>query len=210
MFAGIREKIGELWSAQVRRLRGAIDPYSSQARAYYTRLEPREKMLVRIAAGAMALFIAYNFIYLPVVDLRGAISDNVTRRQRELIEVRGLTRTYLRLKDELATTHKRTVPAGRDFSLFTVVETALTGSVGHDKLGSITPGIDRKVSDNLVEYRVDLQLNDLSLPQLIDALYRLQNLTIPITVSSLHVKRRFQNPHSYDVELTCSALGKNA
>jgi hypothetical protein len=206
----IGARIGVVLGPQIARLRAAVDPYLNQLRAHYNRLEPREKLLVRIGGGLLAIFLAYNLIYLPTVDLRAGLSDRVADRQRELVEVRAMTRTYLRLESELAVARKRTVPGSKDFSLFSVVEKALSDSVGRDKLGSITPGVDRKVADGMVEYSVDLQLTNLSLPQLIDALYGLQTLPVPVGVSTIHIKRRFQDPHSYDVDMTCVALAKNA
>lgn len=206
----IGSRLGLVIGPQLARLRGAVNPYLNQLRAHYHRLEPREKLLVRIGCGLLAIFLIYNLIYLPIVDLQAGLNDRVADRQRELAEVRAMTRTYLRLESELAVARKRTVPGGRDFSLFSVVEKALSDSVGRDKLGSITPGVDRKVADGMVEYSVDLQLTNLSLPQLVDALYRLQTLPVPVGVSTIHIRRRFQDPHSYDVDMTCVALAKNA
>jgi hypothetical protein len=206
----IAARLGAALGPHIARLRVTVDPYLNQLRAHYSRLEPRERLLVRIAGGLLAIFLAYNLLYLPIVNLRAGLSDRVVERQRELVEVRAMTRTYLRLKSELALAHTRTVPRSKDFSLFSVIEKALTGSIGHDKLGSITPGVDRKVADGLVEYRVDLQLTNLSLAQLVDALYGLQTLSVPVNVSTIHIKRRFQDPHSYDVDMTCVALAKNA
>jgi type II secretory pathway component PulM len=202
--------LGAALGPHVARLRETVDPYLKQARAYYARLEPREKRLVQIAGGLFAIFLAYNFIYLPIIDLQQGLSDSVVQRQHQLADVRAMTQTYLRLKTDLAQAHKHTVPGGKDFSLFSVVEKSLSDSVGREKVGSITPGVDRKVADGLVAYSVDLQLTNLSLPQLVDALYSLQTLSVPIRVSTIHIKRRFQDSHSYDVDMTCVALGKNA
>ncbi len=202
--------LAALLGPQLARLHALAEPHLNQARAYYGRLEPREKLLVRIAGGLLAVFLGYNLIYSPIVGLREGLSDRVTERQHELAEVRAMTQTYLRLKADLAQARKRTVPGSKDFSLFSIVEKALSDSVGREKLNSITPGVDRKVAEGLIEYSVDLQLTNLSLPQLVDALYSLQTLAVPVRVSTIHIKRRFQNSHSYDVDLTCVALAKNA
>jgi type II secretory pathway component PulM len=203
-------RLGAVLGPYIDRAREFVDPYLAQARAHYARLEQREKLLVRIAGGLLALLVLYNFIYLPIAGLRSGISDRVDERQHQLAEVRALTADYLRLKAELASARKRTVPASKDFSLFSVVEKALSDTIGRDKLGSITPGVDRKVADGLVEYSVDLQLTSLNLQQLVDALYSLQTLSVPVRVSTIHIKRRSQDPHSYDVDMTCVALAKNA
>ena len=44
--------------------------------------------------------------------------------------------------------------------------------------------------------------------QIVDALYGVKTLTAPVAVSNMHVTRRLQDPHTYDVEMTCIALAK--
>jgi hypothetical protein len=89
-----------------------------------------------------------------------------------------------------------------------VVEQALTTAPGKDKIGSITPA-DKKIPGGLTQYTVELRLNALSLVQIVDTLYGLSGLKVPVTVSTLHVTRRSQDPHTFDVEMTCVALGRN-
>jgi hypothetical protein len=60
------------------------------------------------------------------------------------------------------------------------------------------------------QYSVDLKLNELTLGQVVDTLYGLSALNIPVTVSTLHITRRSQDTHTFDLEMTCVALGRNA
>ncbi len=60
------------------------------------------------------------------------------------------------------------------------------------------------------QYTIDLKLSGLSLAQIVDALYGVQTLSVPVTVSNLHIRQRTPDTHSYDVDMTCAALGKNA
>src|SRR5258707_538104 len=66
-----------------------------------------------------------------------------------------------------------------------------------------------QVAGGLKQYTVGLKLNGLSLPQIVDTLYGLNSLNVPVTVSTLHVTRRSQDQHTFDVEMTCVALGRN-
>jgi type II secretory pathway component PulM len=186
-----------------------IDPLIAQARGRYQKLEPRERILVQIAGGLLAVFLIYNMIYVPIVGLSSGLEDKIAARQHDLAEVRRLAGTYAQLKANLATAEKRTVPLGKDFSLFSVVEASMTKSVGREKIGSITPGADRKLSDGFTEYSVQLKLANVNLAQLIDALYGINSLATPIGVSTIRIQRRTQDTHSYDVDLTCVALAKN-
>ncbi|HEV2170553.1 MAG TPA: type II secretion system protein GspM [Candidatus Binatus sp.] len=186
-----------------------VDPYIAQGRSRYEKLETRERILVQIAAGLLGIVLAYNLIYSPIVDLGSGLEDKIAQRQRDLAEVRRLAGTYAQLKADLSSAEKRTVPLGKDFSLFSVVEASMTKSVGREKIGSITPGSDRKLSDGFTEYSVQLKLANVSLGQLVDALYGINSLGVPVGVSNIRIQRRTQDTHSYDVDLTCVALAKN-
>ncbi len=186
-----------------------VDPLIAQARGRYQKLEPRERILVQIAAGLVGVFLIYKLIYMPIVDLSSGLQNKIVQRQQDLAEVRRLAATYAQLKANLASAERHTVPLGKDFSLFSVVEASMTKSVGRAKIGSITPGSDRKLADGFTEYSVQLKLDNVNLAQLVDALYGINSLSMPIGVSNIRIQRRTKDTHSYDVDLTCVALAKN-
>jgi type II secretory pathway component PulM len=206
----LRARVMDLIRPWLKQAATRIDPLLVQARGRYQKLEPRERILVQIAGGLLGIFLIYNLIYVPIVDLSSGLQDKITQRQNDLIEIRRLAGTYAQLKANLAAAEKRTVPMGRDFSLFSVIEASMTKSVGRDKIGSITPGSDRKLADGFTEYSVQLKLDNVNLSQLVDALYGINALPMPIGVSNIRIQRRTQDTHSYDVDLTCVALAKNA
>jgi hypothetical protein len=111
------------------------------------------------------------------------------------------------LRVELASTQKRTVPGGKDPALFSVLEMTLTNIVGRAKIGSITPG-EHQVPGGFEQYTVDVKLNEIALPQIVDTLYNLQTLNVPVSISNLQIHQHARESHSYDVDLTCMALGK--
>ncbi len=203
--ARVRDLIRPLLKQAVTR----VDPLIAQARGRYQKLEPRERILVQIAGGLLAIFLIYSMVYTPIVDLSSGLEAKIAERRHDLAEVRRLAGTYAQLKANLANAEKRTVPLGKDFSLFSVVEGSMTKSVGRDKIGSITPGSDKKLADGFTEYSVQLKLANVNLAQLIDALYGINSLATPIGVSTIRIQRRTQDTHSYDVDLTCVALAKN-
>jgi type II secretory pathway component PulM len=204
----LRARMMDLLRPWLKQLATLIDPYVAQGRSRYQKLEPRERILVQIAGGLLGIFLIYNLIYTPIVDLSSGLQDKIAERQHDLAEVRRLAGTYAQLKVNLAKAEQRTVP-GKDFSLFSVIEASMTKSVGRDKIGSITPGSDRKLSDGFTEFSVQLKLANVNLAQLVDALYGINSLPEPIGVSNIRIQRRTPDTHSYDVDLTCVALAKN-
>ena len=172
----LRARVRDLIRPLLKQALTRVDPLIAQARGRYQKLEPRERILVQIAGGLLAIFLIYNMVYLPIVSLSSGLEDKIAERQHDLAEVRRLAGTYAQLKGNLINAEKRTVPLGKDFSLFSVVEASMTKSVGRDKIGSITPGSDKKLADGLTEYSVQLKLANVNLAQLIDALYGINSL----------------------------------
>jgi hypothetical protein len=197
-----------IWEAGTARLRAALAPALAAGRSRYQKLEPRERLLVQIAGALATLFVLFDLVYLPIQGAVGGLGDRVQERQHDAVEVARMMRSYQRLRIDLATMRARTVAASGDFSLFSVVEQALTRAPGKDKIGSITPA-EKTIPGGMKQYTVELKLNALSLPQVVDTLYGLSALNVPVTVSTLHVTRRSQDQHTFDVEMTCVALGRS-
>jgi type II secretory pathway component PulM len=198
-----------LYQPIVDRVRPIVEPAAARIRARYDRLEPREKTLVLIASALGAVWVAHTLVYAPIQGLRQDLRERIETRQHEVVEVRRQVQTYRRLKLDLAAAEKHTVPQ-KDFSLFSALEGMLTKSVGVAKIGSITPGEDKKISKDLVQHSVDITLQNVSLADVVDTLYGIKTLPVPVIVSSLHVKKAGQLATVYQVEITCIALGKTA
>ena len=203
-----------LWS----RLRSICDPYINQAREalipywrqsveWYDKREPREKLLLRLLGCIVIALFFYNIIYIPAHEWRDGLAQRVIIRQHELVRLRGMMRNFDRLRMQLASTQKRTVAGGKDPALFSVVEMILTNSVGRSKIGSITPS-EHQVPGGFQQYAVDVKLNQIALREIVNSLYSLESLNVPITISNLRIHQHAGDSHSYDVDLTCVALSK--
>ncbi|HXR25148.1 MAG TPA: hypothetical protein VN742_07285, partial [Candidatus Binataceae bacterium] len=161
-----------------------------------------------VAGAILAVILLYNLIYAPIVGLQESLADRVASRRSDLIELRGLTRSYDQLQHELTQAQQRTVPDNPNFSLFSVIEQTLTKSVGRERIGSITP-TDTAVTDGFRQYSVAIKLNGITLAQVVDTLFGVQSLGIPVTVSNLELHQHANDSHTYDVDMSCMALAKN-
>jgi type II secretory pathway component PulM len=187
-----------------------VSPRYRVLRTRYYKLEKREHRLLQLAALILAVLAGYNLIYLPILSYQSGLEDEIVARQRDLAEVRQMVVTYRRLKTELASLEKNTAPPAKDFSLTSILTTALNGAVEAEKIGGISGEPDKPISDQFTQYSVLLKLNGVSLPQLVDVLYQIKSLKVPVVVSNLSIRKHNPDPHSYDVDMTCSVLGKNA
>src|ERR1039457_6742272 len=136
----LRARAMDLLRPYLKQAATGVDPLIAQARGRYQKLESRERILVQIAVGLVGVFLIYTLIYVPIVDLSSGLQNKIVQPQQDLAEVRRLAATYAQLKAHLAAAERRTVPLGKDFSLFSIVEASMTKSVGRAKIGSIAPG----------------------------------------------------------------------
>jgi hypothetical protein len=190
------------------RAQKTVAPAWEAAHGWFEKREPREKVLLRLLGAFVGVLLLYELFFAPIVDLRQSLADRVITRRNDLLTVHDLMNTYGRLQRELAAAQNRTVPSGPNFSLFSVVEQTLTKSVGRDRIGSLTPS-DHAVSGGFRQYTVDVKLSGISLAQVVDALYGVQSMAMPVSVSHLELRPRTGDTHSYDVNMTCMSLGKD-
>jgi type II secretory pathway component PulM len=203
-----RDAAGTQWDRLMEIARRTTAPALAAARGWYDKREPREKLLLRMLGAVAGALLLWNFVYVPVSGLGGDLSDRIAARRQELTDVQAQMLRYQLLRRDLAATEKHTV-SSKDFSLFSVVEQALTASIGHEKISSITPS-ERTLPGGFHQHVVDLKLSGLSLAQVVNALYSVQTLSTPVTVSSFHLRPSAPGARSYDVDMTCAALGREA
>jgi type II secretory pathway component PulM len=187
-----------------------ISPYYRQLRTRYYKLERRERMLLQAAGAVLAVLIVYNLVYLPIVSYQAALADEVDARQRDLTEVRRMAATWRQVRTELTGLEKNTALTATDFSLPSALSNALNGVVENDKIAGINPLANKPVSEQFTQYGADLRLTGVSLAQLVDVFYKIKSIKEPVVVSNVSIRKHPADPHSYDVDMTCSVLGKNA
>jgi type II secretory pathway component PulM len=192
------------------RAQAFVSPQYRQLRNRYYKLEKRERLLVKMAGAALGIFLLYSFIWSPIVSYQSDLEDEIAARQQDLTEVRKMTGIYRHLQSELTALEKNTAPSGNDFSLPSTLSTALNGAVETDKIAGINNQPDKPISNQFIQHSAALRLTGVSLTQLVDVLYRIKTIRVPVVVSDLSIKKHGQDPHAFDVDMTCSVLGKNA
>jgi Type II secretion system (T2SS), protein M len=192
------------------RAQAFISPQYRQLRNRYYKLDKRERLMLKLAGAALGVFLLYSFIWSPIVSYQSDLEDEIVARQQDLTDVRRMTVIYRRLQTELTTLEKNTAPSGSDFSLPSTLSTALNGAVETDKIAGISNMPDKPISNQFIQHSAGLRLTGVSLTQLVDVLYRIKTIRVPVVVSDLSIKKHGADPHAFDVDMTCSVLGKNA
>ena len=168
------------------------------------RLAPRERLLVGGAAGITVL-LALWLTASALAERRQALAAQITSSERELAEVTTLRDRYLGLRAEGDAIRRRLTTGGADFSLFSHLEGVGREVLSRDRIAAMNPST-RSVSDELHEEDVEMRLSGVSLRDLVSLLYRVEKTDLPLLVSRLQMKKRFDQPGIFDATVIVGRL----
>ncbi len=168
------------------------------------RLSPRERVLVGGAAAVTALLLLW-LVAAMLGDRRQTLQAQIAASERELAEVASLRDRYLHLRAERDAVQRRLASGGVDFSLFSHLEGVSREVLSPDRVAAMNPST-RNVSDELQEEDVEMRLSAVSLRDMVSLLYRVEKSDLPLLVSRLQLKKRYDQPYIFDATLVVGRL----
>ena len=179
------------------------------AAAYYSRLSPRERRVLGLAGVTCGLALGYVLVVSPLGEARARLEARIAAKERHLDEVRALRRTYMGLRRRTGRTAQST--AAKDFSLFSYLEGLAASTVGREKMSAMNP-LEREPAgkDRAQTATVELRLTGVSLRELVDLLYKIEQAPPGLRTLRLAVKKRFKDPHTFDITLVTEGPGGGA
>jgi hypothetical protein len=172
---------------------------------YYNRLAPRERLLLGVALLSLILISLYNFVWDPLQTSREQLTRRIAIKEKELAEIQKQREIYLDVQRHVEASQPMAEPKP---SLFAYLDNTIAQAVGREHITSMNP-TDKNVGtdeEKLVEKLVEIRLTQISLPQLVDLLYRVEKGEPPLRFSRLQVKKRPNDIYNFDVTATVSFL----
>jgi len=163
----------------------------------------RERRLIVAASVVGAAFLALLAVTSAIESSRQR-AHVIAAKEKALTQVVELSRRYAALRDELASV-ERDLEAGGTSSLFAEIEGMAADTLGREHIGGIEPSAKR-LTEDLDEESVELTLNGVSLRGIVELLYRLEKEERHLSVSRMRIKKRFNEPHLFDLQLSISRL----
>jgi len=179
----------------------AYDP--RQLLGYYNRLAPRERLLVGLAALSVAVISLYNFVWDPLYTSREQLVRRINSKEKDLSEIQRQRDVYLDLKRQADANGE--VFSEADFNLFAYVQGEISQAVSKEHIVSMNPS-SKNIGNEYKEDMVEIKLQQLSLPQVVDLMYRVEKGQHPLRFSRLQIKKRFNDIWNFDVNATVSVL----
>ena len=172
----------------------------------YLRLSSRERTLVGLASGALAVILVYTMIWQPIEDARVQLGKRIQTKRQELVEMQQMREHYLDLLNQFELRQKIIERADPHFSLFPHIESTVSQVLGgRDKIASMNPQ-NKEIGGAYREESVELKLNAVSLQQLTDLMYKIEKGTQPLRLTRLQIKKRPREPQTFDITATVSML----
>jgi general secretion pathway protein M len=171
-----------------------------------SQLNQRERIFVVAGGGLLVLVLLYIAVVLPYRNALSRLDTEITVRSRQLQEVQSLKTRYLSLQQEM-TQVERLLDNRREFSPLTFIENLVGKTAGRENLVSMRPQAPVTRNNFTIE-SVELKLEKLTLRQVLELLWGVEQATTPMRVRSLQLKQRFDDRSLLDATMTVTALGR--
>ena len=176
--------------------------------ALVERLSPRERVLVGVGAAAGAIVLIWALAGA-LSEQRAALQAQIAASERDLAEMGRLRDRYLQLRAERDGVRRKLDRGGADFSLFAHLEGVTRDVLSSERVAAMNPST-RTVGEDLQEDDVEMRLSGVSLREVVALLYRVEKTDLPLLVSRLQMKKRFDQPFVYDATLVVGRLRAGA
>ena len=182
-----------------------MNEWIERLRQAYDGLAPRERTLVSVAGGMLAVALAYLFVIQPIMS---AISEGDTRAetaQQELRAMQRLQRDYLAVSQQLSSVETRIASSAPRGNLRTTLESLATQAAV--KIESMEPQAS-PANETYKETKVEVALKSVSLDQAVNYLTGIESAPQVLSVKSLRMRKRPDQSELLDVTFTVSSFEK--
>jgi hypothetical protein len=154
---------------------------------------------------SVLLISLYSFMWEPLQTSREAMTRRITAKEKELVEIQKQREVYLDLVRRLEANQAALSEGDPNFNLFAYVQNAISQAVSREHITSMNPS-SKNVGTDFQEQMVEVKLTQLSLPQIVDLLFRVEKGDHPLRFSRLQIKKRHGDIWNFDVTATVSLL----
>jgi len=173
---------------------------------YFDRLAPRERVLLVVAAVSTVLILGYSFVWDPLQANKQQLARRITLREKELVELQRQRDYYLDLLRQLEA-YGDISEVDPNFNLLGYLQNVVTGAVSRDNIVSLNPTTRPKPeAPEFIEEMVEIKLTQVALPQIVDLLHRVEKGEHPLHFSRVAIKKRMNDPYSFDVQAIVAVL----
>ena len=179
-----------------------MNEWIGRARAWFESLARREKVLVAAAGGATTLALLFALVVQPTLYARTAAAARAGAAQQEYQAVREIRTRFDEVSSRLTSVEQRIASGPQGNLLATLQDLANQSAV---KLDSIEPR-SAPSAPPYRETKLQVTLVNTSLPQVVRFLHEIENAPQVMSVKSLRLRMRPDQPGMLEVTFTVSSF----
>jgi general secretion pathway protein M len=173
-----------------------------QLRTFIRDLQPRERLIVAVAAGLTAFVLAYFALFIPLTHLMDWSQERASRGEQSLRTADHLLKKYDMVYADLAAVEEA-IQSGERGNLLTTLENLSKSSA--ISVHSMKPQAGAK-DEAYTETRVKVDLKGITLSQLIQYLHEIESSPQHITIKTLSIRTLSKNPGKLDASFSVSSF----
>ena len=151
------------------------------------KLAKREKYLVSIAAFSVAIFFLFELAIFPFFEKRERIQRGLKAKEKDFVEILKLAAEYQTYKKSTQGIAQSLSRRTRGFTLFSFLERSADEAKVKDHIKYMKPSTS-KGSGPYKESLVEMQLDQISLNQLVNYLYLIESSENLIKIKRISIK----------------------
>jgi general secretion pathway protein M len=173
----------------------------------WRQLSHRERFLVLAGGMVVGLSLLFALIVDPLLDSYERLNRQEARKRKDLQEFTVLAQEYTAKQTRLLQAEQRLPQAGAQFSLLAFMEEAAGTANVRNHIAGMQPQV-QPISNGYEETAVDLRLDGVSLPQLLDLLVAIDGAPYDLQVRHLKIRPKFDDPARLETTIRVLSYAK--
>ncbi|MCS6896785.1 MAG: type II secretion system protein M [Nitrospira sp.] len=176
-------------------------------RERWQQLSRRERIIVLAGGIIVGLSLLFALIVDPLLESYDRLVRQEARKRKDLQELTLLAQEYGAKQDRLAQVERRLPDAGGHFSLLAFMEEAAGTANVRNHIAGMQPQV-QTLPIGYEETAVDLRLEGVYLPQLLDLLVAIEQAPYDLQVRHLKIRPKFDDPARLEVTIRVLSYAK--
>lgn len=169
-------------------------------------LPKREKNSIALAALFIIIFLAFQFIYFPVVDRQSGLKRVIETQKETVKRMKALQQEYQGLVYDFADQKGILNSRPANFTLFSFLDKKAQSCGVKDNVAHMKPFSQDVEGSEYTVSRVKLKLTKTYLEELVDFLYRIESSNNGVYITSLSLTRAGVKKDRLDVVVEAETL----
>lgn len=168
-------------------------------------LARREKIMVAAGASFVAVFLVVRLVIAPVFSSKTKLKRSIRLDQQRIEELMLLSSEYQALKGNSGDIGKALSGRGKAFTLFSLLEKVARQAGLKERIKYIKPSTSQSKGKFKIS-SVEMQFEGITMGDLFDYLYRIEDPKNIIKVKRLSIKKHKDKPGYVDTTLQISTV----